>query len=344
MSYFRKLLILFLGCCNTGVLPAQPDSYTLQVEGPAEASLITREHPGAAGNKNGFEGGTVLRNRNRFHLFVTEEVTGWVQTRTGYWKSRDGKHWQRSGTVQASAAAPSDPRYSIWSPMPVYNKNERRWNLFYVGYETNGTIHGRVFRAVSVQHGRKGLAGPFMDVRGTVIGVTDTVRNEWEGIQGTDSFYPFRAGKKWLAFYGSSDAASYWYVGLAQADSLEGKWTRIPGDPVFKNAENPIVISLKSGIYLCVYDDLTMLSNSNRIGYAWSADGLHWKSSYLEVPLTGSIINIRTPQSIIPAGDDTFWIYYTGNTSGRFDEVARIKVKLKKAGDPERLSWKARQK
>ena len=28
--------------------------------------------------------------------------------------------------------------------------------------------------------------------------------DDWEGLQGTDSFFPFRAGNKWLAFMGSA--------------------------------------------------------------------------------------------------------------------------------------------
>ena len=336
MRHCRQACILFFLLISSGHLPAQSPQkakYTLRPIEPVEAPVISRGHPDAAGNKNGFEGGVAFRNEDAFHLFVTEEINGWSQTRTGHWKSSDGLSWRRLRTVQEPAADPDDPRYSIWSPMPVYNENEQRWNLFYVGYETEGTIHGRVFRAVAEKPGREGLESAFKDAEGTVIAFTDTVRNEWEGVQGTDSFYPFRTDSKWLAFYGSSDAASYWDVGLAEADSLEGTWKRIIAPPVFRNAENPIVTRLEDGTFLCVYDDLTNLSNDNRIGYAWSPDGLHWESSYFTVPLPSPIVNIRTPQSIIPAGHDTFWIYYTGNTPSRFDEVARIKVRLEITGN-----------
>jgi len=169
--------------------------------------------------------------------------------------------------------------------MPVYNENEGRWNLFYVGYSTNGTTNGQVFRAISEKKGRNGLDGPYTDLPGTVLSIRDTAKNKWEGIQGTDSFYPFRVGKKWMAFYGSSDAASYWDVGLAEADSLEGQWRRIISPPILKLAENPIVRQLDDGSYLAVFDDLTDLQHNDRIGYAWSKDGGNWKTSYLKIPL-----------------------------------------------------------
>ncbi|GAA4439622.1 hypothetical protein GCM10023091_22120 [Ravibacter arvi] len=331
MNSYRQLWVIILPvffCVSSSAQSQVNVKYRLKPAGPVEAPVILQGHPDAAGNKNGFEGGTVFREGKDFHLFVTEEMKGWSQTRTGHWESRDGKKWRRLRTVQSPAAQPEDPRYSIWSPMPVYNPNEDRWNLFYVGYETERTIHGRVFRAMAGKRGRKGLEDTFNDVAGTVIAFTDSVRNDWEGVQGTDSFYPFRAGDKWLAFYGSSDAASYWYVGLAEADSLEGCWKRIIGPPVFRNAENPIVISLGNGTFFCVYDDLTRLNNDNRIGYAWSADGLNWESASLEIPLPAPVTNIRTPQGMIPVGDGAYWIYYTGNTASRFDVVARVKVKI----------------
>lgn len=331
MKYYPAIFATFLWLCFSNTTTGQTPiglRYTLSVIESTGDVVINRDHPQVKDNKNGFEGGTAFRHGKDFHLFVTEEVTGWSQTRTGHWQSKDGQNWQRTGTLQAPAPGENDARYSIWSPMPVYNKNEKRWNLFYVGYETKGTIYGRVFRAVSEKKGKKGLAGPYKDQPGTVIAFTDPAKNDWEGVQGTDSFFPFRIGNKWLSFYGSSDARSYWYVGLAEADSLEGKWKRIWSPPVFTNAENPIVITLDDGTYFCVYDDLTHLSNDNRIGYAWSADGIRWQSSYVTVPLPQPVTNIRTPQSMIPAGNNTFWIYYTGNTTSKFDVVARIKVKL----------------
>jgi hypothetical protein len=146
----------------------------------------------------------VLQEAGAFHLFVTEEPHQWIQTRTGHWVSSDGLKWERKSTVQQSSNDSLDPRFAIWSPMPVYNDQEKRWNLFYVGYQHNGTSNGKVFRAVSEQKGREGPDGPYKDVPGTVISFEDVEKNDWEGIQGNDSFFPFRVGKKWMAFYGQN--------------------------------------------------------------------------------------------------------------------------------------------
>jgi len=182
---------------------------------------------------------------------------------------------------------------------------------------------------VSEKKGRSGLGGPYRDMSGTVLSFEDAGKNDWEGKQGTDSFFPFRVGKKWVALYGSSDAASYWDVGVAEADSLEGRWRRIAGPPILTRAENPIVTRLPDGLYLAVYDDLTDLQHNDRIGYAWSRDGLQWQHASLSIPMPAWTTNIRTPQSLIPAGKGAYWIYFTGNTSDHFDKIGRIKVSVR---------------
>jgi len=308
-----------------------PVIYTLSLVEGSDKALIDKDHPGSAGNRQGYEGGIVFRHEGIYHLFVTEEVSGWDGTRTGHWKSADGLRWDRTGTVQQSVKRSHNPRHAIWSPMPIYHEKEGRWNLFYVGYEFSGNENGRVFRAVSDKPGPGGLDGPYTDQPGTILSFSDSSLNSWEGRQGTDSFFPFRVGKKWMAFYGSSDAKSHWDVGLATADSLEGPWKRIQGPPVFTRAENPIVTTLRDGTYLAVYDDLTSLSANSHIGYAWSRDGLHWTHSFLPLPMPVWTRNIRTPQSLVPAGNGEYWIYFTGQSAGGFDKIGRIRVKVGRA-------------
>jgi len=320
----RSLLLLLL---STTLIRASAQLELTLLE-CNDSALIGPGHPGSAGIRNGYEGGVAFRQGKTFHLFVTEQPHFIVRTQTGHWVSRDGLQWQRLGTVQQSSDDSLNPRYGIWSPMPVYNEHEGRWNLFYVGYNLNGTSNGQVFRAVSEKKGRGGLNGPYKDVAGTVISCHDPEKNTWEGIQGTDSFFPFRVGKKWMAFYGSSDAASYWDVGLAEADSLEGQWKRVIGPPVFSRAENPIVTQLPDSTYLAVYDDLTDLRHNNRIGYAWSRDGMHWEHAFLVIPLPAWTKHIRTPQSLIPAGKDEYWVYLTGAAKGNFYPVGRIRVRV----------------
>ena len=56
----------------------------------------------------------------------------------GYWTSRDRLHWIRVGTVRESSAefGGKDPRAALWSPLPVWDEDGKRWNLFYVAYHS----------------------------------------------------------------------------------------------------------------------------------------------------------------------------------------------------------------
>jgi len=101
----------------------------------------------------------------------------------------------------------------------------------------------------------------------------------WEGLQGTDSFYPFRVGDRWYGFYGSAKTevkpVLYWKVGLVSAPALTGPWKRLSDhNPVPLDArygvENPIVTRLKNGHYIAVFDSL---GPTDQIGYALSQAG-----------------------------------------------------------------------
>lgn len=311
-----------------------PDYFMELVENSSDP-LIDQSHPGSSGNKRGYEGGTVFMHNGEFHMFVTEEINGYVNTRTGHWKSTNGKDWDRIGTVQTSDPKPyNNPRNAIWSPMPFYNMNENRWNLFYVGYENdekNVQCCGRVFRAYSTISGEEGLGGPFNDIPQTVLSYDDEKKDPWEGIQGADSFFPFFIGKKWYAFYGSSDFKTRWDVGLAFSDSMNGKWARDSiAIPAFSYSENPIVVQLKDGTYFSVFDDLSHGESSATIGYGYSIDGINWEQKVLKVQMPRWAINIRTPQSLIYACNNEYWIYFTANTNSGLDCMGRMKVKIVK--------------
>ncbi|MBA4167814.1 MAG: beta-galactosidase, partial [Chitinophagaceae bacterium] len=82
--------------------------------------VITVRQKMAAGNKYGFEGVTVEKIGNTYHLF-TSEMTGeplWVKMRFAYWTSTDRIHWKRISTVRESSGEfnGKDPRASLWSP------------------------------------------------------------------------------------------------------------------------------------------------------------------------------------------------------------------------------------
>ncbi len=95
--------------------------------------------------------------------------------------------------------------------MPVFDKGENRWNLFYVAYQAAPdtpkqwlTNHeGRIWRAVSQTPGRKGIGGPYKDMGIVLQRGKDS--DSWEGLQGTDSFFPYKVGASWCAaFFGSA--------------------------------------------------------------------------------------------------------------------------------------------
>lgn len=338
-KYFKipPLIFLFVLCqCSPSKVlqtVSCPD-YIMELVEESKTPLIDQLHPGSSGNKKGYEGGTVFMRNSEYNMFVTEQINGIVNTRTGYWKSLNGIDWKRISTIQKSVLDPYNPRNSIWSPMPFFNKNENRWNLFFVGYEKdekNVLSQGRVFTAYSAVSGEDGLAGPYIDEPKAVLSYNDVIKHPWEGIQGTDSFFPYPAGDKWYAFYGSSDFKTRWDVGLAISDSMTGRWMRDTiAIPTLSYAENPIVIQLKDGTYLSVFDDLSHGEFSATLGYAYSLDGINWKQKTLKIGMPEWATNIRTPQSLIDAGDNKYWIYFTANTNKGFDCIGRLKVKIER--------------
>ena len=177
---------------------------------------------------------------------------------------------------------------------------------------------GRIWRAVSTRAGESGIGGPYRDV-GIVL-EPGPESQPWEGLQGTDSFFPYKVGSRWYALYGSAKTETlpveYWRVGLASAPSLGGPWRRHPDlnpSPIDdKFIENPIVTRLRDGRYLAVYDTAR---NPDAIGYSISADGIHWPAGDLLVlqPATGKWSpEIRTPLGLVDEDDGTYTMFYTG--------------------------------
>lgn len=323
------ILLLFSGCQMKNPLKTNCATYRLELIEESLSPLIDKNNPGSQGNNKGYEGGTVFMKDGIYHMFVTEEINGWVGTRTGYWQSNDGIEWGRISTLLTSVDIPDDPRNAVWAAMPFYNDNEDRWNLFYIGYERYGQTNGRIFRAVSKSSGRDGLAGPYQDIPGTVLSYDDPNRDPWEGSQGAAAFCIYKVGSKWFGFYASGDSKSRWDEGLAIADSLEGKWVRDETpNPTLTYSENPIVSKLEDNTFFCVFDDIAHGEKSSTIGYAYSLDGIHWVQNFLNFPMPPWAANIRTPQGMIPVSKDTYWIYFTAATESGFDCTGRIKVRV----------------
>ncbi|MBM3746639.1 MAG: hypothetical protein FJW34_12655 [Acidobacteria bacterium] len=308
--------------------PAAPEP-VLRLVTQHEHPLITVRHPDAAGIKYGFEGGRVVKIGSSYHLFTSEMAADpiWVKMKFGYWRSGDGLRWTRVATIFESSGEfeGRDPRAALWSPLPVFDDAANRWNLFYVAYRsapgTGGQFmlnhKGEIWRSVSEKPGRDGIGGPYKDVGVMMHPGPDS--DPWEGLQGTDSFFPYRVGQRWYALYGSARTEtvpiSYWLVGMASAPALGGPWKRrssLNPSKIEKTfIENPIVELLPQGGYLCVYDN----NVADAIGYAFSADGIHWnpgKSLVIQPKPKTWAKDVRTPLGLVAEGGGEYSIYYTG--------------------------------
>ncbi len=295
-----------------------------------EEPVITVHSPGAGDIKYGFEDGRVVKIANTYHLVTTEMFSDpWaVKTRIGYWTSRDRIHWTRISTLFTSSGDQSgnDPRAALWGPMPIYDEQRAQWNLFYVGYRSKPetepqwllNYEGRIFRAISRTSGLQGIAGPYQDT-GIVL-EPGPQSDSWEGLQGTDSFFAYRVKDQWYGIYGSAHTEKHpitsWPVGLASAPGLAGPWKRCtelnPLHVEKRFSENPVVTRLDDGSYAAVYDT----DAKNAIGFTWSSDGIHWAAGEeIVVQPRGSghwASDIRTPLGLVPEGNNTFTVFYTG--------------------------------
>lgn len=310
-------------------LSAQRESTLVLVEQHPVPVLTTRS-PGARAIRYGFEGGRVVKVGATYHLFTSEMVGDpvWVRMKLGHWRSTDRLRWTRVSTLFESSAEfeGKDPRAALWSPLPVYDEGEGRWNLFYVAYEAQPNTatqfrmnqNGRIWRAVSTAPGLEGVGGPYRDV-GIVL-QPGPESEAWEGLQGTNSFFPYRVGAEWYALYGSAKTqklpTEYWRVGVASAPALGGPWRRrreLNPSPIEQTfIENPIVTRLRDGRYLAVYDTSAA---PDAIGYSISADGIHWppgRSLTVQAAKGKWSPEIRTALGLVEEADGTFTLFYTG--------------------------------
>jgi predicted GH43/DUF377 family glycosyl hydrolase len=233
--------------------------------------------------------------------------------------------------------------------MPFFNKNTDHWELYYVGYKSRpdsggmwlGNYEGRIFRAVSRIKGTEGLSGPYEDANLILEPGKDS--EPWEGLQGTDSFFPFIAADgKYYGFYGSARTQfkpiPYWQIGLARADKPEGPWQRCSElNPLaigLSFIENPVVTRISNGLYITVADagyDSTGLMRS-AFGYCWSKDGIHWSKErlcFLENKVPKWWKMMRTPLCLIPENDSICTVFHTAYDKQDYGAVGMIKVKLR---------------
>ena len=333
-AFSRILFSVFLFACVILVCAfslqetGTPDNQLVLVS-QERSPVITTRSPDAKGNKYGFEGGRAVKVGSTYHLFTAEMVDDpvWVKMAFGHWTSPDGANWKRVSTILTSSGEYNgqDPRASLWSPLVVYDESRELWNLFYVAYRSQpntaeqflNNYDGQIWRAVSTVPGPEGIGGPYRDLG--VIMKPGPDSGAWEGLQGTDSFFPYRVGDKWFALFGSARSEvlpiEHWLVGIASAPDLGGPWERHndlnPAPIETKFIENPIVTRLPDGRYICVYDH----QEADCIGYAFSDDGIHWQpgKSLTIQPEPGTWAkDVRTPLGLIPEPDGTYTVFYTG--------------------------------
>lgn len=317
----------------------QSSSPTLRLVSEYPQPVIQERHADASGNAYGLEGGRVVKVDGVYHL-ITAEMYADIRNnsmRLAHWASSDGIAWQRQSTIATSSGdlTGQDTRAALWGPMPIYDEDDDRWNLFYVSYRACTRpegLDGRIWRAVSEVHGHAGITGPWHDIG--VIMSPGPESQTWEGIQGVDSFFPYRVGNRWIAFYGSSDIRSWFRVGLAESSHLSGPWNRMRDiNPVPlcgpRGTENPIVSQLPDGRWLAMFESVF---NERGFGYATSADGITWSdASELEVLASNSTLRkVRTPLGLIPEDDGSWTIFYTGfaKSSNEWGQLWKIRVSL----------------
>ena len=332
MSYLKILFTIIISTISMLVF-AQSETKTPQLvlHKQIPEPVITVRSKGAEGIKWGFEGGRVVKIGKTYHLFTSEMIDNpiWTKMKLGYWTSTDGLKWTRKATLKQGSGdfTGKDERAALWSPLPVFDEAGNRWNLFYIAYKsapslpTNflGNHAGRVWRSVSTVAGINGVGGPYLDKN--IILKPGKDSGPWEGLQGSDSFFPFKIGKDWYAFHGSAQTEfkppKSLLVGMAKSTtgSIAGPWQRMPNlSPVKLEdhfIENPIVTPAPNGGYLCVYDS----EGEDVIGWAYSSDGINWgKGNRLVIqPNAGKWSkDVRTPLGLIYEGGNKFTLFYTG--------------------------------
>jgi hypothetical protein len=311
------------------------------------APIVGPDHPGSAGNRFGYEGGTAHKVGGRYYIFTTEvfDEPKTAASRLVLWDSDDGASFTRRLVIAETNFDWEDEtshRMAPWSPMSVYDPDNERWSVFHVAYsrkkgsEQPYNMAGLIGRHDSRTPGLEGIAGPYEDAGFVDI---DEDGDDWEGPAKLVSFFPFLVDGRWLAFYGGNSAPTFidpntlpqednsaqitFHVGLAEGTSLHGRWERLSElnpvlmDPEF--IENPIVTQIRPDLYAVVYDG----ANRHEISYALSRDGVHWEDEQLmrlaDVP--DWLDAVRTPLGLIPEDDGTFTLYFTAFDGVNPDQV-----------------------
>ena len=343
--FFSHQFKLKTGLTPTAYRSAQHED-RLEVLNVHAKPILTRGQADAQDVKHGFGTGRVVKHQEKYHLFVTElagDPKG-IRTRLAHWSSREGLRWSRVSTLLESGGSMdgTDRRAALAAPTQVYDLATKNWHLFYIAYRAaQNTVkawlnnyEGRVWHAVSTVPGPDGIGGPYKD-HGVVL-EPGHLSQSWEGLQGVSSFFPYRVGDEWYAFYGSAKTehspCSLWAVGLAKSTRVGGPWKRLSkGNPVMLDkvfAENPTVTKLPDGGgYLVLFDG----GHRGALGYSFSADGIHWPRARFLLEKEGfpSWLKVmRSPLGAILEEDARANIFYTGYDQSHYASLGILQARV----------------
>jgi hypothetical protein len=314
----------------------------LLVWAPGYASVNASTDPS---NAHGLEDGIVVRRADGSFSMIAAAMFGdpvWVRMRLDIYRSSDALAWTKVRSIRTSSADMSgnDPHSSSWGPFLLLDPANDTWAVSYIGYlgkasNASGWLSnfaGRAFFRYASEAGDAGLDSDFGDADyvaadSVVLAPDDfSAAGPWphpcQGLQGTDSFFPFRLDDgRWAAFAGTSHqetpnpwpvpGGGKWPVSLATAPALSGPWTRLnPSGGAPANApcvdlngaysENPIVSRRadNSSAFQVVHDVIN--AESKGFGYGCSDDGLNWPPTQV-IPLP---FGCRTPFGLVPMTPD----------------------------------------
>jgi hypothetical protein len=347
------MIICILSACNPSKpkIITNPDDIVGFEVISCEDTILHRGMAVTENIKYGFEGGRIVKEGDTYHWITAEQVGDpfVANMSLGYWTSKDGTNWQRQRTLRKSDGDYTGvSQYaSVWGPMMVFIEEDNRWHLFYVCYKSKpdepnifyAGHHGVIQHAVSDVKGRDGIGGPYTD-REILMRYEGGNPDPWEGLQGVDSFFPYKIKNKWYALYGSATTQDLstckWQIGLAQAPRIEGPWTRMseknPVDFVHF-AENPIVQQLENGVYIALIDGGPWV---NKMGYSLSYDGVNWsplRHFELEPVVQKWWVMMRTPLSLIKENDGSYTLFFTAfkdyEDGLRYGTLSKVSLKMK---------------
>jgi len=345
-----------LRCVVLALLLSGAAAFRVEVISTSPCSLINATTPGITHNiSGGFETGLVIKTDDgAYHMFAAAFPPGpdWGSDILVHWASPDGltgwhpvqelAHFHQEGGLYLDCV----------SPMPWYNAEESRWEIFFMWQAQpmpdRWTANGTAYRMLSQTPGRAGINGPWVQAVISVLAHEST--QAWEdGMQDSISFPFFApASGQWIVFYGSGPqmCCADWLVGLAAAASPSGPFTRLPtGNPVtllpppagMNYTENPTVFALPNNtgfvaVFDPLYDEVHTGRNLN-IGFGFSLDGVTWlPEEGAAVPVVASGDQfwaqvLRTPLGMVDEGDGTWSVFYTAR-SGNWDGLGVSRVRF----------------